>query len=109
MFQTPLEARERLSEWRADPVRSILLTRDIAAMRRLAAGGLLRGERVNLGGIHHGPGRRELLTYLHLTEEDVEDLEALAGEGVEVSARDLPDAHRVTLESLVKGRWKSHS
>ncbi|MCH7533350.1 MAG: PTS sugar transporter subunit IIB [Gemmatimonadetes bacterium] len=103
VFATAEDARDRLSEWRDDPQRTILLTRDVATMWRLGAGGMLSGERVNLGGIHHGPGRRELLTYLHLTPEDVDHLVNLAAEGVEVSARDLPDAHRVPLETLMEG------
>lgn len=103
VFATSEDARDRLSEWRDDPQRTILLTRDVATMWRLGAGGMLSGERVNLGGIHHGPGRRELLTYLHLTPEDVDHLVNLAAEGVEVSARDLPDAHRVPLETLMEG------
>lgn len=101
VFATVDEARERLAEWRDDPTRSILLTRDIPAMLRVARGGLLSGERVNLGGIHHGPGREEVLTYLHLTAEDRAALRSLADEGVEVSARDLPDAHRVSLDTLL--------
>jgi mannose/fructose/N-acetylgalactosamine-specific phosphotransferase system component IIB len=101
VFATVEAARLVLPEWRADAARSILLTRDIASMLQLARGGLLRGEKVNLGGIHHGPGRLQVLTYLHLTEEDVSGLRALEEEGVEVSARDLPDAHKVPLRTLL--------
>jgi len=103
VFTTTEDARERLSEWRDDARRTILLTRDVATMSRLAAGGTLSGESVNLGGIHHGPGRRELLTYLHLTAEDEEHLVNLAATGVDVGARDLPDAHRVPLKTLLEG------
>jgi mannose/fructose/N-acetylgalactosamine-specific phosphotransferase system component IIB len=71
-------------------------------MRRLAVGGLLAGEKVNLGGIHHGPDRTEVLSYLHVTRSDRDDLRALREEGVEVSAQDLPDAPRVGLDSLLK-------
>lgn len=101
VFVTTEHARDLLSEWRDDPQRTILLTRDIATMWRLGVGGTLSGEGVNLGGIHHSPGRRELLTYLHLTPEDIDYLVNLASEGVEVSARDLPDAHRVSLKTLL--------
>lgn len=102
VFSTLAVARSRLTEWREAGERSILLTRDIDTMRRLAEGGILSGERVNLGGIHHGPGRDEVLDYLHLTVGDREDLKALAADGVEVSARDLPDAHRVSLPTLLR-------
>ena len=107
MFVTTDQARARLDEWRGAAERSILLTGDVATMCRLAEGGLLEGEQVNLGGVHHGPGRDEVLTYLHLTEQDMRDLEAIAAEGVDVAARDLPDAPRVSLEALSRSRWKS--
>lgn len=96
------EACRRIPEWRGAPERSILLTRDIAAMRRLAEDGVLEGEQINLGGIHHGAGREEVLTYLHLTEQDRSDLRAIARAGAKVTAQDVPDAHRVTLETLLK-------
>lgn len=102
VFASVVSARERVSQWREQPERSILLTRDIGSMRRLAEEGLLAGERVNLGGIHHGPSRAEVLSYLHITDGDREDLRALADQGVDVSARDLPDAHRVTLGTLMR-------
>jgi mannose/fructose/N-acetylgalactosamine-specific phosphotransferase system component IIB len=103
VFATAEDARDRLSEWRDDTQRTILLTRDVVTMWRLGEGGALSGEGVNLGGIHHGPGRREVLTYLHLTPEDVDYLVKLDAEGVEIGARDLPDAHRVPLETLLNG------
>jgi PTS system mannose-specific IIB component/fructoselysine and glucoselysine-specific PTS system IIB component len=106
VFADVAGARLQLGEWRAAPSRSILLTRDTATMRRLAEGGLMEGEAVNLGGLRHGPGRVEVLTYLHLNDEDVGDLLAMADAGVDVTARDLPDAHRVSLETLSKSRWK---
>lgn len=102
VFATVEAARGMMERWRNEPKKSILLTRDIATMLRLAAGGLLRDTAVNLGGIHHGPHRTEVLTYLHLAPEDRDDLSALAAEGVTISARDVPDAHKVPLEALVK-------
>lgn len=100
LFASIDDARTRLAEWRNDDRRSILLTRDVSSMLRLARGGLLAGEEVNLGGQHHGPGRNEVLTYLHLSDEDRNRLAELTHEDVSVSARDLPDAHKVPLKSL---------
>ena len=102
-FCTVESGRSRVAEWRDGSRRSILLTRDLRTMRRLADHGALAGEQLNLGGIHHGPGRDEVLTYLHLSPEDRDDLRAIAEQGVEVSARDLPDAPRVTLDTLLRG------
>lgn len=94
-------ARAALPEWRDDERRSILLVRDVATLGRLARGGLLRGLSVNLGGVHHGPGRREILTYLHLSDDDRGTLASLVEEGVDISAQDLPDAPRVSSKSLL--------
>lgn len=102
VFVTVDEARGRLAEWRDDRARTILLVRDIPAVRRLAEGGALAGQEVNLGGLHHAAGRREVLPYLYVSESDLDDLRAIAASGVEVSARDLPDATRVPLATLVQ-------
>lgn len=103
LFSTVDEARSALSEWREDARRSILLVRDVTTLGRLASGDVLRGFSVNLGGMHHGPGRRETLTYLHLSEEDRAVLAALDQGGVEVTAQDLPDATRVSSKTLLGG------
>jgi len=102
VFASVEAARGGLAEWRDDPVRTILLTRDIASMRRLADAGALSGEKVNLGGLHHAPDKQQLLPYLFVSAEDRDDLVRLASSGVEVSARDLPDAHRVPLTTLLE-------
>lgn len=100
-FEDVATARRHVEEWKSGPRRVIVLTRDVRTMLALAEGGALRGEEVNIGGIHHSPGRRAVLPYVYLGEDEERDLEALAAEGVEVSARDLPDARRVTLEELL--------
>lgn len=103
VFVSVEEARRELAGWKSASERSILLTRDIATMRRLGEGGLLAGERINLGGLHHAPGRRSLLPYLFVSDEDRADLARLAASGAEVSARDLPDAAKVPLVALLEG------
>jgi PTS system mannose-specific IIB component/fructoselysine and glucoselysine-specific PTS system IIB component len=93
-------ARDRLEVWRATPETVLILTRDIATMRRLGDGGTLAGEEVNIGGIHHATGRREVLPYVFLSRGESEALHALARTGAHVSARDLPGTRRVPLEQL---------
>ncbi len=89
-FASVAEARDRLQEWEGSSEVTVLLTRDLETMLDLARGGLLRGRGVNLGGIHHSPGRRKVLPYLFLDAADEERITALLAEGVEVTARDLP-------------------
>jgi mannose/fructose/N-acetylgalactosamine-specific phosphotransferase system component IIB len=61
----------------------------------------MQGSEVNVGGIHHAPGRREVLPYLYLSPEESASLRELAHQGVNVSARDLPGTRRVPLSQLV--------
>jgi PTS system mannose-specific IIB component len=70
-------------------------------MADLARGGLLRGEEVNLGGLHFHQGREEILPYLFLAPEDRDLLEEMQEVGVEVSARDLPGSPKIPLSDLL--------
>ena len=96
------EARGMLASWRGDPRRTVVLVRDLATVARIAADGVLRGEEVNLGGIHHTVGRDRVLPYLFLSPDERSALRTLAdGEGVHLFARDLPGSRRVPLDELL--------
>jgi len=100
-FFSVRSARERFSDWKASPSRSVVLTRDLDHMLRLARRRLLAGESVNLGGIHHRPGRTEVLSYLFLDDDDRGRIRAVEAEGVEVWAQDLPGAGEVRGSALL--------
>jgi mannose/fructose/N-acetylgalactosamine-specific phosphotransferase system component IIB len=102
-FVSVAEARAQIGGWRTGAERVIVLTRDVGTMAALAEGGLLRGDEVNIGGIHHAPGRRQVLPYVFLSDVETGALRELAANGVEVSARDLPAARRVPLDQLLHG------
>ena len=57
---------------------------------------------VNVGGIHHAPGRTQVRSYLYLDDEDRKRLQRMEQLGVSVTARDLPDSVRVPLATLLK-------
>ena len=80
-FESVDAAREALTGWRDGRERIVLLTRDVATMLRLGRGGLLRDADVNIGGIHHAPGRREVLPYVFLSGTDTTRLRDLDAEG----------------------------
>jgi PTS system mannose-specific IIB component/fructoselysine and glucoselysine-specific PTS system IIB component len=101
-FLTVEQARDAVPGWLKDATRMIVLTRDVSTMSRLARGGLLRGVEVNIGGLHHAPGRREVLPYVFLSAAETESLRELASEGAQVSARDLPGSRRVDLGHLLR-------
>jgi PTS system mannose-specific IIB component/fructoselysine and glucoselysine-specific PTS system IIB component len=84
-----------------DTRHGILLTSDIDTMRRLVDRLPNAVQAVNLGGIHHRPGRIPKLRYVFLdgTEEDA--LRALAASGVVISAQDVPAARPIPLDELL--------
>ena len=104
----PRECSQKLADalrqlgWQEEEVRSLLITRDIRTMLSLAEAGLLNGVAVNLGGIHHAPGRTQVRSYLYLDEGDRERLQRFEQWGATVYARDLPDSVKVPLATLLK-------
>lgn len=100
-FHTVAESRDLVPKWRSDPERTMVLTRTVEAMEQLAADGVLSGNEVNVGGLHHAAGRRRVLPYVFLSDSERSALRQLADAGVEVSARDVPGARRVDLPHLL--------
>jgi mannose/fructose/N-acetylgalactosamine-specific phosphotransferase system component IIB len=94
-------SRATLDGWRADAQRTILLTRDVATMGRIAEAGRLAGADVNIGGIHYSAGRTQVLPYVFLNDEEKKALRLLGEEGAEVSARDVPSARAAGLHVLL--------
>jgi mannose/fructose/N-acetylgalactosamine-specific phosphotransferase system component IIB len=100
-FASRAEALERLPEWERDPRRTFLLTGDVRTMAALVEGsdGLIR--RVNLGGVHAGPGRRERIRYLYLSEDEADTLRRLEAVGAVVTAQDLPTNTAIPIGMLL--------
>ncbi len=100
-FLSPAEAAPRLASWSGNRERVMVLVGSIdtaADLLRLAPGGI---RKLNLGGIHAGAGRRERLSYLHLSPSEVETLVNLERGGLEVSAQDVPGSRPIPLRDLV--------
>lgn len=101
MFDSVEDAARRLPQYVTDARPGIVLTGDVATMHALAKQSPQSVREVNIGGLHHRPGRRERLHYVFLTPDEEEQLRALARDGVTVTAQDLPAAHPVPLDELL--------
>lgn len=99
IFASVAEAVNRLPEWESDVRVGILLVGDIDTAADVARRGGLR--RLNVGGVHHRPGRTERLRYVYLTPDEAAKLQSLAAGGVEVMAQDVPTARPVPLAEFV--------
>ena len=100
LFLSVAAAIASLPEWRRDQTRTALLTGEIGSMAALHRADQETMHRINLGGVHHRPGRIERLPYLYLTDEELAALRRLAEAGAEVSAQDVPTAPAVPLEAI---------
>jgi len=99
-FASAAEAAPRLAGWAGGRERVLVLvgTIGIASELERQAPGMLH--KLNLGGIHAGPGRRERLRYLYLSDEELAMLQGLARRGMQISAQDLPTSRQVPLADL---------
>jgi PTS system mannose-specific IIB component/fructoselysine and glucoselysine-specific PTS system IIB component len=99
-FASIADASAALTRWRTAAARTLLLTGDIPTMLALHAadGQALRD--INLGGIHHRPGRRQRLPYVYLSDEERAALVAMEASGAHVSAQDVPTASPVPLRAI---------
>jgi mannose/fructose/N-acetylgalactosamine-specific phosphotransferase system component IIB len=70
-------------------------------MAALVRGGQGLLPRVNVGGLHAGPGRRERLRYVYLTDAEAASLRALEAEGTEVTAQDVPTSAAIRMRDLL--------
>jgi PTS system mannose-specific IIB component/fructoselysine and glucoselysine-specific PTS system IIB component len=102
-FDAVEAAATKLPDYQMDERRGLLLTGDIVTMTRLvdATDGSIRT--VNVGGIHHRPGRTQRLRYVFLTPDEEEQLRDLSAKGLEVTAQDVPAARPVPLDELLSG------
>ena len=100
-FHTVQDAAGRLAEFDSAPEAGIVLVGGVGTMRRLveAAGGRIRT--VNVGGVHHAPGRAGRLRYVFLTPAEAQELRDIAALGVDVTAQDVPSARPVPLDELL--------
>lgn len=99
-FATIADAAGRLAAWGGGEPRGLLLTGDVDTMAALHRAAPAVVQRINLGGIHHRPGRRERLPYLYLTDDELRGLLALAAEGAEINAQDLPTSPAIPLRAI---------
>lgn len=99
-FVSVADAIQLVPRLQKDERPGILLTPDVATMHRLVDAGVV--EAVNVGGIHHRPGREQKLRYVFLTPAETSELEAMS-KSVRVFAQDLPGATEYTIEQIMRG------
>jgi PTS system mannose-specific IIB component/fructoselysine and glucoselysine-specific PTS system IIB component len=100
VFTTVAAAAAQLRGWDNDGKRTAVLLGSIEAVSQLYRAAPKVVRKINLGGIHHRPGRVERLPYVYLSPEEHRLLTELAAEGAEIAGQDLPTATPVPLGSM---------
>ncbi len=99
-FVTVASAGALVRGWDGDAKRTAILIGSVEAAAQLYRAAPAVVHRINLGGIHHRPGRVERLPYVYLSPEELRLLTELAREGAEIAGQDLPTATPVPLGSM---------
>jgi mannose/fructose/N-acetylgalactosamine-specific phosphotransferase system component IIB len=99
-FVSVADAKSQLQEWQNNGKRGLVLTGDLDTMAALHAANPEIIHRINLGGIHHRPGRRERLPFVYLTDQELGTLTALEAAGAVITAQDVPTTPPVALRNL---------
>jgi PTS system mannose-specific IIB component/fructoselysine and glucoselysine-specific PTS system IIB component len=99
-FVTVADAAGQMADWQSNGKRGLILTGDLETMAALRTASPDVVQRINLGGIHHRPGRRERLPFLYLTDQELRMLLALEAGGAVITAQDLPTTPAVALKAL---------
>ena len=99
-FVSIADAAAKVAEAASARRRVIVIMGDVDTLVRLCdVAPAIR--KVNIGGIHQAPGRRERLPYVFLSGEEAERLRRLGERGIDVSAQDVPTARPVALSELL--------
>ncbi|MFQ5703131.1 MAG: PTS sugar transporter subunit IIB [Gemmatimonadales bacterium] len=88
-----------LDEWIKARERSIVVVADIETLTRLCNSTDVV-QKVNIGGVHDGDGRKRRLPYVFLSDDELETLRAMSARGIEVTAQDVPTARAVPLVEI---------
>lgn len=95
------DAASELPAFQADARPGIVLVGDIDTMTRLVQQTQGAIHHVNVGGVHHSPGRTPRLRFVFLSPAEEAGLRSIQRLGVEVTAQDVPSARAVPLDELL--------
>jgi mannose/fructose/N-acetylgalactosamine-specific phosphotransferase system component IIB len=99
---TVREAADRFADLSDASLVTILLMKTPTDALALVESGA-RPESINVGGVHFEKGKRQLLPYLFVDDEDIGALRGLLEHGVKLVAQDVPGGKRHELAPLIEG------
>ncbi len=80
-----------------NPDKTILLTGSTSEMAGLVGIGVSISE-INVGGLHFGPGKKEMLPFVYLGPQDFFPLRQLLTKGIKLSAQQVPGGFEYNID-----------
>ncbi len=100
-ISTTLEISKLANEWINGKGLVLVLLKSPFILKKLIKMGV-DIEMVNIGGIHYRQDRKEYLSYLFLSEEEIDIFQELIKKGIKFVCQDLPTSSKINLEKLIK-------
>jgi len=95
------ELAEYLKDSHLDLEKTIILVNSPRVIEKLIQLGASINK-VNVGGIHFKDGRKKLLNYLYLNEDEIDSFKRCIDKGVEFDCQDIPLCKRTPLRKLIQ-------
>ena len=92
---------EGLKAGKWDEERTVVIVENPRDLLALIRSGLDVAE-VNIGGMHYAEGKRELLPYVFVNDDDVAAMREIMAGGIKLTARDVPQAQPQDLAVLLE-------
>lgn len=100
-IMTTTELAEYLKDSDLDLEKTIILVNSPSVIEKLIHLGAPI-DKVNVGGIHFKDGRKKLLNYLYLNEDEIDSFKRCIDKGVEFDCQDVPLCKRTPLRKLIQ-------
>jgi mannose/fructose/N-acetylgalactosamine-specific phosphotransferase system component IIB len=83
--------------------RTIVLVKSPAVLREITDYGFIP-TKVNMGGLHYTANRKKYLSYLFLSDNEVEDIRLLAAKGISIYCQDVPTSKKYNIMDIINGK-----
>jgi mannose/fructose/N-acetylgalactosamine-specific phosphotransferase system component IIB len=83
--------------------KTIVLVKSPTVLREITDYGFIPAK-VNMGGIHYAANRKKYLSYLFLSDSEVEDIKILTAKGISIYCQEVPTSKKYNILDIINGK-----
>ena len=83
--------------------KTIVLVKSPAVLREITGYGFIP-TKVNMGGIHYAANRKKYLSYLFLSDIEIEDIKELTAMGISIYCQEVPTSKKYNILDVIDGK-----